>query len=87
MLLEFLLLHVTPSQNSDYKVIGKIIAMSIVQGGPGFPIMLPAAYHYLTTREYIGQVVKDSDVPDPFVLELLTKVSTCNAWWGMCSLY
>ena len=50
--------------------------MSIVQGGPGFPVMLPAAYHYLTTHEYIGQVMKDSDVPDPFVLELLTKVRT-----------
>ena len=53
--------------------------MSIVQGGPGFPVMLPAAYQYLTTHEYIGQLVKDSDVPDPFVLELLSKVtSSCT---------
>ena len=50
--------------------------MSIVQGGPGFPVMLPAAYHYLTTHDYIGQLVNDSDVPDPFVLELLTKVTS-----------
>ena len=48
--------------------------MSIVQGGPGFPVILLTAYHYLITHEYIGQLVKDSDVPDPFVLELLSKV-------------
>ena len=63
-------------QNSDYNVIGKLVAMSIVQGGPGFPVMLPAAFNYLTTHQYIGQLVKDSDVPDPFVLELLS--STCT---------
>ena len=50
--------------------------MSIVQGGPGFPVMLPAAYHYLTTKEYIGQLVDDLDAPDPQMFELLYKVST-----------
>lgn len=50
--------------------------MSIVQGGPGLPVMLPAAYHYLTTHEYINQIVEDTDVPDPYVLDLLHKVLT-----------
>ena len=46
-------------------MIGKVIAMSIVQGGCGFPVLLPAAYHYLTTGEYLGQIVDDNVVPDP----------------------
>ena len=36
--------------------------------------LLPAAYHYLTTQEYLGQIVEDSDVPDPYVYEILAKV-------------
>ena len=38
--------------------------MSIVQGGSGFPVLLPAAYHYVTTGEYLGQVMDDGSVPD-----------------------
>ena len=55
-------------------VIGQIIAMSIVQGGSGFPVLHPAAYHYLTTGEYLGQVVDDGSVPDPQIQELLRQV-------------
>ena len=39
--------------------------MCIVQGGPGFPMLHPAAYKYLTTGQYMGQIIEDSDVPDP----------------------
>ena len=59
-----------PHHRTDYKVIGKLIMMRIVKGGPGFPVILPAAHHYFTTHEHIGQLVKDADVPDLFVLEL-----------------
>ena len=48
--------------------------MSIVQGGSGFPALHPAAYHYLTTGEYLGQVVDDGSVPDPQIQQLLRQV-------------
>ena len=56
-------------------MIGKVIAMSIVQGGCGFPVLLPAAYHYLTTGEYLGQIVDDNVVPDPQIRHLLRQVN------------
>lgn len=48
--------------------------MSIVQGGSGFPVLLPAAYHYLTTGEYLGQFVDDGSIPDPEIRQLLHQV-------------
>ena len=48
--------------------------MSVVQGGSGFPELLPATYHYVTTGEYLGQVVDDSSVPDPQIRQLLHQV-------------
>ncbi len=48
--------------------------MSIVQGGSGFSTLHPAAYHYLTTGEYLGQVVDDGSVPDPQIQQLLHQV-------------
>lgn len=49
--------------------------MSVVQGGCGFPVLHPAAYNYLVKGEYLGQVIKDEDVPDPQIRQLLEKVS------------
>ena len=34
-------------QTNDFFLIGKLIAMSILQGGCGFPVFHPAAYNYL----------------------------------------
>ena len=56
-------------------MIGKVITMLIVQGGCGFPVLLPAAYHYLTTGEYLGQIVDDNVVPDPQIRHLLRQVN------------
>jgi hypothetical protein len=57
----------------EFLLIGKVVAMSIVQGGSGFPVFLPGLYHYLTTGEYLG-VMSDSQVPDAQVRELLLQV-------------
>ena len=37
--------------NGFFEVLGKMIAHSLVQGGPGFPYMSPAVYWYLTTGD------------------------------------
>lgn len=33
-------------------MIEELIAISIIQGGPGFPAMLPAAYRYVYCGDY-----------------------------------
>lgn len=51
-----------------------MLATSIVQGGPGFPVLLPALYNYIVSGKYIGEVADDSDVPDPVIRQLLKMV-------------
>ncbi len=58
-------------QNKDFKFIGVLVATSIVQGWPGLPVFLPAAYHYICAKENIKQSER---VPDPLVRELLCQV-------------
>lgn len=48
--------------------------MSIVQGSFGFPVLHPAVYHYLVTGDYLGQVTKPADIPDPQIRLLLEQV-------------
>ena len=57
-------------------MIGKLVATSIVQGGCMLPTFHPAVYHYLTSGEYLGQVIDDKDVPDPQVQMLLSSIYT-----------
>ena len=54
-------------QHDDFRVLGKLVAMSIVQGGPGLPVML-----YSREEEYLSKL---KDVPDPLVTTLLDRVS------------
>ena len=55
-------------------MLGKLVAVSILQGGPGFPVMLPAAYSYICKEDYVSKLA-DADVPDPLVATLLDQVS------------
>lgn len=48
--------------------------MSIIQGGCGLPVLHPVAYNYLVNGEYLGQITKDEDMPDPQIRQLLEKV-------------
>ena len=47
------------------------MATSIIQGGPGFPVLLPAAYSYICSEEYMDKI---TDIPDPLVSNLLDHV-------------
>ena len=48
--------------------------MSSLQGGPGFPVLLPALYNYVARGLYCLDDVSDSDVPDLHVQDLLSQV-------------
>ena len=52
------------------------MATSILQGGPGFPLLHPAAYSYICGEEYTDKFSDNADVPDPLVRDLLDRVSS-----------
>ena len=59
-----------------FKVAGRIIAASIVNGGPSFPHLSPAVYKYFTSLS-IENVLADitrSDVVDYDILDAIDKV-------------
>ena len=73
---------VQPLHNTDalrasmFKVAGRMIAASIVNGGPSFPHLSPAVYKYFTSLS-IENVLADitrSDVVDYDILEAIDKV-------------
>jgi hypothetical protein len=55
-------------------MIGSLIDMSIVQGGPGFPVLLPVLYGYISTGQYNYEFLTNSTVPDFHVQSLLAEV-------------
>ena len=61
-------------QHSEFRMLSNLVAISVVQGGPGFPVFLPVIYDYIATGEYIVKDIQDPDVPDCQVQCLLAKV-------------
>lgn len=39
-------------QHSELRMMGTLVAMSVTQGGPGFPVFLPVIYDYIAMGEY-----------------------------------
>ena len=73
----YLMYHVLfiSSQNEDFKMMGKLVATSIIQGGPSLPIFLPAVYRYILTSKYSSDWMPGSkDFPDPLIKRLLQQV-------------
>ena len=63
-------------------MLGRLVATSIIQEGPGLPIFLPAAYMYVSRdSEYLSKI---DTVPDPTVMDLVKEVSVCGCVIGIC---
>lgn len=75
------------NQSEDFRTIGKMVATSILQGGPGFPVLLPAAYNYIVTGKYVGQISNDSEVPDPLIRQLLNQIDMAESDDQLRSLF
>ena len=67
----FIFIH--PIQSEDFKMIGKLVVTSIVQGGPGLPVFSPVAYNYICTTEKYSEKHMQG-IADPFVKNLLEMV-------------
>ncbi len=58
--------------SEEFKMLGKLVATSIVQGGPGLPIFMPAAYCYIICEcDYLKKI---EDVPDLHMRSLICQV-------------
>ena len=68
-------LHV---QSSEFKMLGILMAMSILQGGPSLPIFSPVVYDYMSTNQYDPHRLSNKDVPERNVRHLLEQVRTIH---------
>jgi hypothetical protein len=61
------------------EIVGKIIAHSLVQGGPGFPFLSLPCYYYLATGDVIGAMAYCDpwDIPDVITRQWILKVLNC----------
>ena len=77
-------------QKLEYKVLGAYVALSIVQGKFGFPVLAPHAYDYICS-ENNNLVVEDADVPCTQARALIKQVRrtikhTKSKWAKLCCL-
>ena len=74
---QFLPMHNTDALRANlYKVAGRIVATSITQGGPAFPVFPKAVYAYFQnpSPNDLTEYLKQDDVVDIDYLDALSKV-------------
>lgn len=59
-----------------FEIVGKMIAHSLVQGGPGFPYLAPVVYSYISTGDLQAALLHVSavDVCDPTLSTIIERV-------------
>ena len=59
-----------------FEILGKMIAHSLVQGGPGFPYLAPVVYSYISTGDLQAALLHVSavDVCDPTLSTIIERV-------------
>lgn len=67
-------------QAKKFYHVGQLIAISLVNGGSGFPYMAPPMYQYLCGVDMSENKVSLEDVPSFEVKEMLQKVSQTRAY-------
>lgn len=58
--------------------LGQFVAMSIIQGGSGFPFLAPPVYEYFVTGKCTDVTVENDDIPDHMVKYIVEKVRVYN---------
>ena len=61
-------------QAGNLHSLGQFVAMSIVQGGSGFPFLAPSVYEYFVTGKCTGITVDNGDIPDHMLKYIIEKV-------------
>lgn len=65
-------------QRNVFRYLGQWTAMSIVQGGDGFPVLSPPLYQYIVSRDITGITIGDEDITDASVQHIVTLVRHCS---------
>ena len=65
-------------KSGDFKRIGILVGMSLVNGGSGFPYFAPALYSYISGQEVQSIVVTVGEVPNAELHSVLVKVIMCS---------
>ena len=63
--------------NGVFEVLGKMVAHSMIQGGPGFPYLSPLVYWYVATGDLQQGIARASvlDISDGILEDYVTRVS------------
>ena len=61
-------------QAGDFKQIGILMAVSLVQGGSGYPFFAPAIFEYLAGTDICAITPSLQDVPSAEVQQLIAEV-------------
>ena len=64
-----------------YFYAGKLVALSLAGGGPGFPCLSETVYKYLCYGINAQLALKIEELPDYDIREKLDKVSFCDIQW------
>uniref|UniRef100_A0A1X7UU46 HECT domain-containing protein n=1 Tax=Amphimedon queenslandica TaxID=400682 RepID=A0A1X7UU46_AMPQE len=65
-------------QKFELKFLGMYTAMSIIQGGIGFPVLHPGVYSYIWSGVYVGAVICDDGIMQSSFRELVKKLRKCE---------
>ena len=82
--------HLVPIYRSDnvlngvFEVLGKMVAHSMNQGGPGFPYLSPVIYWYIATGDLQQGIARASviDISDGVLNSYVTRVSVACTFFG-----
>lgn len=69
----------TSLQRNKYYQLGMLMAMSIVQGGSGFPFLAPPIFQYICGVEIRRISISNEDVPEYDVKKLIEDVSFAHS--------
>lgn len=63
-------------QDGKLRIIGKYAAMSVIQGGSGFPFLALPVYQYIVTGKCANITLGKGAAPDNFLQLMIEKVTT-----------
>ncbi len=61
-------------QSNTYYKIGVLMAVSLAQGGSGFPFLYEGVYEYLSGKDLALVTAEPSAIPDYIVQDIVYKV-------------
>ena len=71
---------ISSMQSNKFEKVGKLMALSLAQGGGGFPFFATSFYDYLCRKDVNSICIDIDQVPDYEACDLLDKVCDVSIW-------